>query len=318
MVQDRQAVLNPGQWSTFMVKVLEKIASDVDLVEIGHAVNRVKWGIWGMDDYRRLLGAAVAAASRFPHVRFSGPAAIDFEFPFVVAALRQVPSGLRFGALSHHLYVDRRGAPENRQGRFATLEKLAMARAVASRSPACDDALIVSEVNWPLLGTGVYSPVGSPYESPGPRSNDPSVSEDAYADYMVRYLLIALCSGMAERVYWWRLVARGFGLVDDSDEHNWRERPAYRMLQTLVARVGRATFRERTVPGGDSSRGAPCLFRFSRADGTAVGIMHVHGDQRAVELPGEFRRAENAMGEALDTTHGRVVIGGRPVYLYEE
>jgi tRNA A-37 threonylcarbamoyl transferase component Bud32 len=245
LVQDRAAVKDSSSWQQFADDVLSRVGDIVDTVEIGHAINRVKWGIWNFSEYRNLVASISVLRSAYPELTLTGPAVIDFEYPCVMAALDCLPAGFSFGALSHHLYVDRRGAPENRQGRFAALEKFALGRAIARVHRHCCDRLIVSEVNWPLRGTGVYSPVGSPYVSAEPRRNDPSVSEDEYADYMIRYLLIALCSGMVERVFWWRLVAYGFGLVDDSNETQWRERPAFKMLKVLLEWVGKTTYQSR-------------------------------------------------------------------------
>jgi len=245
LVQDRLAVRNPGAWQVWVGEVLSELGDIVELVEIGHAINRVKWGIWDFDEYRQLVEGVAAFSSQYPKINFSGPAVIDFEYPYTVAALEHLPEKFNFGALSHHLYVDRRGAPEKRQGKYAALEKFAWGRAIARHSNRCEDRFIVSEVNWPIERTGVYSPVGSPYVSPGPRENDPSVSEDDYADFMLRYLLIAICSGIVEKVFWWRLAAYGYGLVDDLNSEQWRERPAYKMLKVFLAWVGDATFEKR-------------------------------------------------------------------------
>ena len=205
--------------------------------------------------YAALTAPLVGWKRRDPELILTGPACIDFEYPYVAACLRNLPSGLVLDALSHHLYVDRRGPPEAFQGRFDTLRKLALARAIAAGSGRCSPRIIISEVNWPLLGTGVWSPVTSPYDTPGiVRRNDPSVSEDEYADYMIRYLLCALCSGLADRVYWWRLAARGFGLVDDSDAMAWRARPAYAMLAHFVRRMAGARFLCREVSVGRAER----------------------------------------------------------------
>ena len=316
LVQDRNAVRFPDRWSRFVESVLDRTDGHTEFVEVGHAINRVKWGVWGLREYRRLLEATVEAAARFPGVRFTGPAVIDFEYPYLMAALRNVPDGLRFHALSHHLYVDRRGAPENRQNGFSTLEKLALARAIARRSPHCEDRLIVSEINWPLKGTGVYSPVGSPYESPGPRFNDPSVGEQEYADYMVRYLLIAISSGLADRVYWWRLAARGFGLVDVTDEE-MRPRPAYRALQHLLGTLGDSTFVKRiTIPAEHRKiRDSLCLLEFRRGDGEYVVVAYTAGSPCDVDVPFAFERATDAKGNPLESRGSSVRVSGTPLFL---
>ena len=260
LVQDRAAVRAPARWQAFARETLAAVGDKVELVEVGHAINRVKWGVWGFEDHARLLDGMEALRGAYPGVRFMGPAVIDFEYPFLAAALAR--GKFRFDVLSHLLYVDRRGAPENRQGRFDAVAKFALARAIGRWAGVKEDRLIVSEVNWPIKGTGVYSPVNSPYETAGVRANDPSVDEQTYADYMIRYLLLALCSGLVERVYWWRLVARGFGLVDDSDGVNWRERPAYGALRKLLEQVGTGTFLRREA----------AAFVFRGADGEELSV----------------------------------------------
>ena len=61
------------------------------------------------------------------------------------------------------------------------------------------------------------------------------MSEEDAADYLVRYVRMAIGSGHVSRVYWWRLAAHGFGLVDvPPDGSPWRPRPAYRALAALL------------------------------------------------------------------------------------
>ena len=261
LVQDRAAVRDPERWRDFAAQVLTQVDGVADWVEVGHAVNRVKWGVWDLREYGRMVQAVADLAPRFPRLKFMGPAGIDFEYPAVLALLNQLPAGFRFQALSHHLYVDRRGAPENTQAGFDLEKKCALARAIAGISPACEDRLILSEVNWPLQGQGVWSPVGSPYASPGPRYGDPSVSEHDYADFMIRYLAAAVCSGMAERVYWWRLTARGYGLVDDTDPAGWRPRPAYEQFRFFLQQARPRPF---SPPPGGPGGGTPAGLRNGR------------------------------------------------------
>ena len=73
-----------------------------------------------------------------------------------------------------------------------------------------------------LLGTGFWTPT----------SDEECVDEATQADYLRRYLDLAWRSGCAERVYWWQLVAPGYGLVDD--RAGLRPRPAYHALRDLL------------------------------------------------------------------------------------
>jgi len=313
LVQNRNAVLDPGSWALFVAHILERVSAHVDCVEVGHAINRVKWGIWDFEEHRRLMEAVAAITDRYPDVRFMGPGVIDFEYPFLAAALRNIPEKLHFTSLSHHLYVDRRGAPENKQGFFSALEKFALAKAIALCSPQCDDSLVISEVNWPLKGTGVYSPVGSPYESPGPRFNDPSVTEDEYADYMLRYIVMAVCSGMVDRLFWWRLVARGYGLVDDANAGNWRKRPAYLMLQYFLSILGEGEFTGKQAAEDSDVH----LFMFNRPNGRKVCLAYSTAGEVNFKLPFEFSHIVSAMGEKVTAEpSGAVVLSGRPLYVF--
>ncbi len=267
LVQDRRAVRDPASWKAMGDAALRAVGEVVRWVEVGHAVNRVKWGLWGYDEFAQLMAPLEAWRRNHPHVRLTGPGGIDFEFDFLATALRVLPPGARFNSLSHHLYVDRRGAPESRQGRFDAVGKLALARAVARTSGRVDDGLIVSEFNWPLRGTGAWSPVGSPYVSPGPRHNDPSVDELDAARFTLRYLLLGLCSGLAEEMVYWRLVARGFGLVDDSDPSAWRRRPAFTALQTGYAQLSGARFEAAETRSAEG-----CRLRFRNARGRRLWV----------------------------------------------
>ena len=311
LVQDRRAILEPERWRDFVFQTLEMVGDIAEWAEVGHAINRVKWGLWNLRDYHQLLLPVIEQHKRYPNLRLMGPAAIDFEYYQLMAVLRLLPKDFRFDALAHHLYVDRRGAPENFQGHFSAEEKFILIRAIAAWSPAVAPRLIISETNWPLAGTGIWSPVGSPYETPGPRFNDPSVSEQDYADYMLRYLVMALASGMIERVYWWRLVARGFGLVDDTaaDLKGWRLRPAYHQLRAFLRLFGRATFTERRILA-DGAR----YFFFRAADGACHALAYAHPASTEFHPPCRYRELRDATGVPLAIP---LHLTGHPLYLLD-
>jgi len=210
LVQDRRALRYPDSWRAFAHAVLESVGDAIESVEVGHAINRVKWGVWGFDELRALYAPLPELQRRHPSLRFMGPAAIDFEYPAVFPALREWPRDVPLDALSHLLYVDRRGAPENPQDGFGAPEKFALGRAVARVAGA--ERFVVTEVNWPIRGTGAHAPIHAPYFPPWRHAGDTGEDEDGYADYLLRYLCLTIGSGMVERVYWWRLAAHGFGL----------------------------------------------------------------------------------------------------------
>jgi hypothetical protein len=154
--------------------------------------------------------------------------------------------------------------PKNRQGPFDLVGKAALLRAHARVHGFADDRIVVSETNWPLQGTGVWSPVTSPYETLDPRQNDPSVSEADYAAYLARYYLLALASGHVSRVYWWRLAARGFRLSDDTIR-GLRPRPSLpRPADLAPPRRRRPCARKLETRGANSMSNSPGSRRLSR------------------------------------------------------
>ncbi len=271
LVQSRAAVREPEAWARMVNFVVSETHAFADFYEVGHAINRSKWGVWDFRDYEKLLAPAIAAKRAFPQIRLTGPACIDFDLHNLPGILSVVPAGT-FSALSQHLYVDRRGAPENFQGKFDLVGKCAIHRAIARAFGFSEEKIIVSEVNWPLLGAGTFSPCGAFFCEPGgPFSSPPSVSEDDYAKFLMRYVLLALGSGHVSRIYWWRLVHRGFGLVDDSDPENPRPMPAFFALKTLLAQLSGARF-ERRLSAADGVPAGTFAQEFSRADGSRFRV----------------------------------------------
>lgn len=59
------------------------------------------------------------------------------------------------------------------------------------------------------------------------------MTEEDQANYLVRYFVICLATGLVERIYWWQLVAPGYGLIDSRDTP-WRKRPSYFALAAMV------------------------------------------------------------------------------------
>lgn len=306
ILQDRQATLQPKRWENFLETVIGSIGDKVAHIEITHASNRVKWGIWSANEYRNLMAPAFALQKRYPHIKLTGPACIDFEYHPVIAALKAIPKGQKLSALSHLLYVDRRGAPEGKQGQFSTLEKCALLKALAQSSDRCDDKVIISEVNWPVKHTGIWSPIGCPYETPKWRREEPGETEDEYADYMLRYLVISLCSGHVEQVFWWRLSAHGYGLVDDRD--NFRPRPAFTALAFFLQLLGQADFFCKWEIGS----GIYAL-EFHTSTQKIVMAWTDTGDTKALPAV-DYQSALDRMGNPL----ANVTLSGSPIYLLSD
>ncbi len=298
--QDRSLVRDGGLWRRRVEEAVSTLLPFGQTFLIGQAPNRSKWGVWRPDEYWNLLAAgarAVGAADRDGCVL--APAVIDFE-PHATAGL--VHSGLpehRFDILASQLYVDRRGAPENRQLGFDLAGKLAVLRALARRAPDCaSDRSWVTEFNWPLR-EGPHAPAG----------RDVAVDEDTQASYLVRYCLEALGTGLAERVFWWQLAAAGYGLIDPRGG-GLRRRPAYLALRQLRHVLAGAGVERLRLPPG--VRGYRALW-----PGREIQVLWATDRRgRSFWPPVRVRRAWDRDG--LEAGSGDVPLGPAPVYLEVE
>ena len=259
--QNRELVRDPARWRRALEEIAPRFAPYGRRFQVGQAINRSKWGIWNLGEYVEMARAAAEILRRQPGVELLGPAVIDFEYHVTAAVLNLRHAGFRFDAVSALLYVDRRGAPENRQAGLDTVDKVLLLKAIAetSRNVAEEKKAgrcWITEVNWPLR-EGPHSPAG----------RDVSVDEGPQADYLVRYYLLTLGTGLVERVFWWQVVARGYGLVDPADRASPRRRPSFRALQTLLRELDGARLEE-ILPAPPPVR----LYRFRRADGAEVVV----------------------------------------------
>ena len=260
--QNRELVRDRPRWQGAMAEIAERFTPHGRSFQVGQAVNRSKWGVWTPDEYAALVADAREALGRErPDAELLGPAVIDFEFHATAALLNLERPGLAFDAVSALLYVDRRGAPENRQAGFDTVDKVVLLRAIAETARnAASGRCWITEVNWPLL-EGPHAPAGRRV----------AVDEETQADYLTRYYLLALGTGLVERVFWWQAVARGYGLAwaaqGEGEARGLRRRPAYRALAALVRELDGAAFLG-PLPSAPPAR----LYRFRRAGGEELVV----------------------------------------------
>jgi len=226
LLQRREDVVFLSSWKEFLEEVFSQFNRLCSFYEIGHAWNRTKWGVWDFEEYLKLSSPAFDLARKYG-VKLVGPAVIDFEFHLYLPTL----DSLAFDKVSSLLYVDRQGAPENSQFGMTTARKIALLRAIVDSSRHKGRDIWITEVNWPLEGTGKYSPA----------AGKPNVSEEEQANYLVRYFVICLASGNIQRIYWWQLVAPGYGLID-SRNLPWRKRPGFSAFKTMVRFLDKSLF----------------------------------------------------------------------------
>ncbi len=239
--QNRELVNDLARWHAQVERIAEIFTPLGRHFQIGQAINRSKWGIWHPGEYVTLFRLASTVLREVRRdVELLGPAVIDFEFHGLPALLESEDRWLEFDVLSSLLYVDRRGAPENSQMGFDTVGKVRLLKSMAEVGRNCPSGRVwITEVNWPLR-EGPHSPAG----------RDVAVSEDEQADYLARYYLLVLTTGLVERVFWWQPIAKGYGLIDPAGG-SLRRRPAFSALATLERTLAGLAFEERmpAMPG---------------------------------------------------------------------
>ncbi len=303
--QNRDLVRDLERWRASITQIGERFAPLGHHFQIGQAINRSKWGIWRAQEYVDLFLAAAEELRQHPEVELMGPAVIDFEHHTAASLLNLRREGLHFDIVSALLYVDRRGAPESRQTGFDTVGKATLLKAIAETSRNSGPRCWITEFNWPLW-EGPHSPAGKKV----------SVDEQTAADYIVRYFLLTLACGLIERVFFWQLAARGYGLLAPTEEgtlQTGRKRPAFAAIATLHRELEGTTC-EGPLPAPEGTR----LLRFTRADAGKTLVGWTTGDRSSlpvtVTLPATPNNILNRDGHELPVTGPTVQLLSSPTY----
>jgi tRNA A-37 threonylcarbamoyl transferase component Bud32 len=294
--QVRELVRDPERWAAAVSEIGERFVPHGRRFQLGQAINRSKWGVWNNREFAQMASRAAGILRSQGEVEILGPGIIDFE-PHALAAALNYPGMPEFDVISSLLYVDRRGGPENRQLGFDTLGKAALMRAIGETARVGSGRFWVTEVNWPLW-EGPHSPAGKTV----------SVDENSQADYLVRYFVPLLGSGLAERAYWWQLVARGYGLVD-SRADELRRRPSFEALATLNRQLA-GTRCEGPVAAGEEAR----LYRFSHPQRGTIFVGWSLGEEVKVGLPQPVEIRVSRDGEASSAVGGATILTVSPQY----
>jgi len=301
--QNRELVKDPERWRASLEEIHQRFHPFGNHFQIGQAINRSKWGIWTYREYARLAAIAAEVFRQDDDTRLLGPAVIDFEYHATAAVLNRKSLRLDLDIVSALLYVDRRGAPENRQTGFDTVDKVVLLKAIAQSARNGGDECWITEYNWPLW-EGPHSPAG----------RDVSVDEECQANYLVRYCLLVHGTGLVERSFWWQLVARGYGLMAPGAEGSLQPRPSFRALATLETVLEGSTFE-----GPETVASKALLYRFTLADGVQViAGWSADGPQTAL-LPRPATRVLDRDGADLAKPQGlEIALGPSPCYFFLE
>jgi tRNA A-37 threonylcarbamoyl transferase component Bud32 len=298
--QVRELVKDPERWRAAVARLGERFAPYGRHFQIGQAINRSKWGVWNLGEYRRLAEIAEQELRRHPGVQLLGPSVIDFEYYQTAAALN-LGGRYRFDGVSALLYVDRRGAPENPQAGLDTVGKVVLLKAIAETARRAAPSVWITEVNWPLR-EGPHSPAGRAV----------SVDEERQADYLVRYMILTQSTGLVERVFWWQAIAKGYGLIDaDPATGELRRRPAFWALAHLARRLEGWKSLGPLAAAPDQR-----VFAFEDPAGASWWVAWSLAERSMLALERRLREAFGRDGEALPLPGGpEIALGSAPVYL---
>jgi len=266
------------------------------LFQIGNAINRTKWGFFSVDEYLKFYQCVQGIRdAQFPEIELVGPAVIDYEYHFTIRALFNRFS-LKFDKLAALLYVDRRGAPENTQTAiFDTSRKIDFLYALCKLSPKSSTDILISEANWPLSGTAPWAPT----------SETECVSEEDYANFMLRYYLLAFASEKVESVYWHQLIASGYGLIDARE--GLRKRSAFFVFKTMLTHLQGSVVESYTHTAGNHT--LICV-----KDDRKIEVLWNHRQEQLYSRDEQCtaKRVLDKLGEPIQ---GDTTIGASPIYI---
>lgn len=293
ILQDREHVEDLALLQKDLETIFTALNQHVDIFEIGSTINRAKWGFFSVDEYNSFYQTAYDfKISKFPHIKLIGSGVIDFEYHFTAHTLFNLFK-YHYDGVAALLYVDRRGAPENIQMGFNLQDKISLLSTMVWLSPKSNHELHITETNWPISGTAPYAPT----------SERECVSEELYADYMLRYYLLAFASQQVDSVSWHQLIAPGYGLVDNRE--GIKKRSAYETYKFMISSLKNAQFLRLDIKRGYYI--LQCL-----VDDV---LLQIHWSLKPTTLKNEdFFTVYCSNGEKIESE--ALNIGSSPLYIY--
>jgi hypothetical protein len=230
ILQDREHVEDLELLKKDLRAIFSALHEHVDIFEIGSTINRAKWGFFSVDEYNKFFKIAYdLKREEFPNIKLIGSGVIDFEYHFTTHTLFNFFK-FHYDGIASLLYVDRRGAPENTQMGFNLSDKIALLSTMIWISQKTQQKLYITETNWPITGTAPYAPT----------SEHECISEEMYADFMLRYYFLAFASQQVDSVSWHQLIAPGYGLIDN--RNGIEKRSAFEKYKFMVRTLKHAQF----------------------------------------------------------------------------
>jgi hypothetical protein len=239
ILQDRRHVEDLQLLEHSLDHIFSKFQHLSNRFQIGNAINRKKWAFFSMDEFLKFYKVAEKLKyKKYPKLILLGSSIIDFEYYFTLRTLFNMYK-VHFDQCSSLLYVDRRGAPENTQMGLDLRKKLYLLHAMLRLSPKSSSDIVITETNWPITKTHPYAPT----------SEKECVSLEEHADFLVRYYLLAMETGVVKNVFWHQLIAPGYGLIDNRN-NDLIKYPAYQAFKVMLSLLQGITFIKLIVDNG--------------------------------------------------------------------
>lgn len=293
ILQDREHVEDLDLLKKDLRTIFEALSKHVEIFEIGSTINRAKWGFFSVDEYNRFFKTAYdLKEAEFPHAKLIGSGVIDFEYHFTAHTLFNF-FAYHYNGVASLLYVDRRGAPENTQFGFTLSDKIAWLSTMVWISPKTEHVIHITETNWPITGTAPYAPT----------SEHECIDEELYADFMLRYYLLAFASQQVDSVSWHQLIAPGYGLIDNRE--GVKKRSAFQTYKVMIKNLKNAQFLRLDIKRGYYI--LQCLVNNR--------LLQIHWSLKPTTLKNEdFFEVLSRDGEVLKDEI--LNIGSSPLYIY--
>ena len=305
ILQDRSTIEDPKKLERSLERIFISLSGIVDCYQIGNAVNRLKWGFVSVDEWLEFFRVVWDLRNRkFPDIRLLGGGIIDFDLHDHCRSLRN-GFPFKYDGYASLLYVDRRGAPENRQMGFDLENKIHLLCRMIENGDKVDPAdarLWITEVNWPLQDTGRYAPA----------QDGCRVGEREQLFFLVRYYLLALATGSVAACYWHQLIAPGYGLIDNRGGV-LRKRPAFHGFATLCRLFNGACIEQ------FARQDELGYFRLAaRKDGMEILALWCRGREVTIAMPPD-KQAVDIEGRTMSVTAGQpITIGDSAIYLVDD
>lgn len=299
ILQDRRHIEDQVLAKQSFELIFERFSHLTQRFQIGNAINRKKWAIFSMAEYLQFYKVAFdLKQAQFPKLTLLGSSVIDFEYYFTLRTLFNRYK-VRFDECSALLYVDRRGAPENTQMGLDLTKKLRMLHAMLRLSPKTGKDIVITETNWPITQTAPYAPT----------SENDCVSLEDHANFLVRYYLLALSSGVVKQVYWHQLIAPGYGLMDNRGDKLVKY-PAYYAFKFMITMLQGADYK------GSNKNGEVYQLSFLKDKQTIDVFWSLSAVSLESVISYSNKKVFSKEGNKLEQTAGdEIMLRGSPIYV---